>query len=246
VALKDVVSSYVGGDSGRRVVYTEAAAPLAQALPDSVPVEQAPQGEPVVRVDLAQKASTTQVAEGLLEALGDRDVAVLLLVSLPEDVPVGPLVDLVTRAGARVLRVEGLRTRHARTAVVLTRDPGLPVVSYLLGHEVPQDDVAQRRLSNEWQLEGNQLRALAATLERRLDGALAEAAALRVEKAAVESRLSAQGRQHAKEVAALERRLAEGGKGLGPSLRRAARTISADPVAGSRKVAKAVVRRASR
>lgn len=246
MALREVVSPYVGGDSGRRLVYSEAAAPVAQALPDSVPVEQATDGEAVVRVDLAPAGSAKEAAQGLLSALGDRDVAVLLLVCLPEDVPVGPLVELVTRAGARIVRVEGVRTRHARTAVVLTRDPSLPVVSYLLGHEVPQDEAAQRRLSNEWQLEGAQLRALAATLERRLEGALAESAALRVEKAAVESRLAGQGRQHAKEVAALERRLAAGGQGLGPRLRRAARTVSADPVGGSKKVARAVVRRASR
>ncbi|GGB84484.1 hypothetical protein N798_11235 [Knoellia flava TL1] len=244
MALKELASSYTGGDAGRRLVYTEAAAPLAQALADGRGAGEDDGVDTAVRVDLAPSGREVESVERALASAGDRDVVVLLCVSLPENLPVGPLVDVVTRAGARVVRVEGLRTRHARTALVLTRDASVPGVSYLLGHAVSEDDSAQRRLANEWQLEGLQLRALAATLERRLEGALSEAAALRVEKAAVESRLSAQAKEHARSVASLERRLAEGG--LGPRIRRAARTISSDPVGGSRKVAKAVVRRASR
>ena len=246
MALKELVSSYTGGDAERQVVSTEAAAPLAEAFADGRGPGEDGEGGAVgaaVRVDLAASGQEVETAERVLGSAGDRDVVVLLCAARPEELPVGPLVDVVTRAGVRVVRVEGLRTRHARTAIVLTRDSSVPAVSYLLGHAVPDDHSAHRRLANEWQLEGLQLRALTATLERRLEGALAEAAALRVEKAAVESSLASQAKEHARAVAALERRLADG---LGSRVRRAARTISSDPVAGSRKVAKAVVRRASR
>lgn len=244
MALKELVSSYTGGDAGRRLLHSEAAAPLAQALTDARPAGKNDGDDPAVRVDLAPSGREAETAERALGDSGERDVVVLLCVCLPENLPAGPLVDVVTRAGARVVRVEGLRTRHARTAVVLTRDATVPGVSYLLGHAVTDEDAARRRLANEWQVEGFQLRALTATLERRLEGALAEAGALRVEKAAVESRLSAREKEHAKVVASLERHLAE--RGLAPRIRKAARIISSDPVGGSRKVAKAVVRRASR
>lgn len=246
MALGEVVSSYTGGEGGRRVVHTEAAAPLAQALQGSSPVGDGTGDGPFVLVDLAQRGAEAAVLEKGLAAAGPHDVLALLLVSLPEDLPVGPLVDVVTRAGARVVQVEGLRTRHARTVLVVTRDEEVPAVSYLLGHAVPRDDAALRRLANEWQLEGVQLRALTATLERRLEGAVAESAALRVEKASVESRLAEQAREHASTVSALERRLASGEPGLGSRLRRAARTISDDPVGGSKRVARAVARKASR
>lgn len=244
MALKELVSSYTGGDAGRQLVYSEAAAPVAEVLADGRAAGDEDGVDAAVRADLAAAGREVETVERALGAARDRDVVVLLCVTLPEALPVGPLVDAVTRAGARVVRVEGLRTRHARTAIVLTRDVSVPRVSYLLGHAVPDDDAAHRRLSNEWQLEGVQLRALAATLERRLEGALAESAALRVEKASVDARLSSQAKEHAAAVAELERQLAE--RGLGPRIRRGARTISSDPVQGSKKVLKAVARRASR
>jgi hypothetical protein len=251
MSVDEVVTRYAGSPSGARpVVFLPGAEGVGGRLSGASPMETAAEAPSRVVVDLAQRGEEAAGVERLAGHLGGRDVGVLVLVSAPELVPAGPVVAALGGAGLRVVQAEGMVSREGRTVLAFTADPSVPQVSYLLGHAVPEGDAARLRQANEWAVEGLQLRALAATTADQLAGAREEAAVLRVERDALETRLAAERARLQAEVDTLARAnralRAQRDMTTGAKVKKAVRILMEDPLGGAKRLARAAARRLRR
>lgn len=252
MSLIEVVGRYSEGSAGARpVVVLDGAEAFAGALatPEGGESGGSDGGGRVV-VELAQRGDEAAAVDRVAPSLGEHDVLVLALQSLPEQLPAGPLVQAITSQGLRVVQSEGLLTRHARSVLVLTKDRGLPQRSYLLGEDLPDSEATRLRQANEWAVEGLQLRAVAAKSGAALDGAREEVAVLRVERDALERKLAAETKRLQSQVSSLtatnKQLRAAAERRVSRRVRRAAGLLRDDPMGGSKRLARAAARRLGR
>ena len=248
MSIIEVVGRYASGaDGARPVVVLPGAEAFAGGL--ASPGEgSGAQGR--VLVELAQRGDEAAAVERVAADLGEHDVLVLALQSLPELLPAGPLVQAICTRGLRVVQAEGLLTRHARSVLVLTADPAVPQRSYLLGEDLPDSAATRLRQANEWAVEGLALRAVSARSGAALDGARQEAAVLRVERDELERRLSVETKRLQGQVDSLTAKnkqlRAVADRSVKRKVRKAAGLLRDDPVGGSKRLARAAARRLGR
>ena len=183
-----------------------------------------------------------------LEREGE-DIVVVLLTEDPANLPVGHLLDEVLRHGHRVVEASPVASRMARAVLVLTRDPEVPMASYLLGTPLNGSDAVRRALG-EHAVDGLVTRAQRAKDAERLAALTNEVTALRAsEEAARENATAAQtqlaevtSRLAAHEAATLSSRIGRGLRLAG----RAVEVVREDPRGGSVTVARAAGRRIRR
>lgn len=245
MSVNEIVAEYAADRDGRVVVLPSAqdlTAALAGARPwgeDDSPGR----GQVVVAVLAADPAEELLA---LADRLGTGDVAVALLPQVPAGLPVGPLVTSVTTAGLRVLRAEGARLRQGRSLLVLATDPALPVSGYLTGGRVATGESAERRMSNEWMLERLQTRAAVRQLESRLEGATAEAAAVRAERDRFQQEAARSAAELATVSATLRGLKAAQKRSLRARSRKAAQLLRDDPLRGGARLVRGAARRLRR
>jgi hypothetical protein len=258
MSLQEVLARYAGPSDqpDRRVLLL----PAAQVLSTRVPAakewtpddaaDAADAATPRVLIDLFPQGNPVAQVADLVAKVGDRDIAVVLLASGADTLPVGPLVTGLTAAGLRVVQVESIRIKEARTVAVVTRDPAVPRRSYLIGAEVGDDEPTQQRLANEWLVEQFQLRSRVGTSERRIELLESQVRTLTEERDVARASLATSSRALAaledttrKQRAAIRQLESAGVRGLGRTVKRAARILKDDPVAGSGRLAKAAGRR---
>jgi hypothetical protein len=253
MSLQEVLARYAGPSDqpDRPVLLLPAAQVLSSRVPSAKEWTSADTADgPRVLIDLFPQGNpVTQVAD-LVGKVGDQDIVVVLLASGADTLPVGPLVTGLTAAGLRVVQVESIRIKEARTVLVTTRDAAVPRRSYLVGAEVGDEAPTQDRLANEWLVEQFQLRSRVGASERRielLEGQVRTATQERDQaraSLATSSRALAALEETTREQRAQIRKLETAGvRGVGRSVKRAAGILKDDPVAGSGRLAKAAGRR---
>jgi hypothetical protein len=245
MSLTDYVSTTrtgLGDTAGVRLLDDSEA--LRGAVPEEAGTEA--DGRSVV-VGHAPLGDEVAVLGRLADAIGDAGIGVLVLVAEPSALPVGPLLAAATEHGLRVVRAQGVAHRRARTVLSVTRDAEVPVTAYLSQTPVATDDRAALRLANEWVGEGVALRAAVDQLTERLRGSDEEARLLRVRLDEVQSQAKAEREALQQELAGARKtaREATAKAAQGPTVkvRRAVAVLREDPVAGSRRLARAAARR---
>ena len=263
MSIVEIIETYASADGEHRPVLL---LPGTRHLLDQVTgaVTHEP-GEPTpdlgaLLVGAAKPGKEGAEVEAVAAGVGERDVLLLLLGSVPSALRVGPLVQSFTAAGLRVVRAEQLEAPLAGTLVVACRGETLPLRSYLLAETIPDTESAQLRLVNEWAVEGLQLRTLAASLTptRKAAEQQIRAAEQRIRAAEQQVRAAQQGNAEARsELAALQAELATCAndnialrrqleRGARWKLRRATQIVREDPVGGTKRLARAVTRRTKR
>jgi len=237
----DVIDLYLKREATQRsVLLLPGARHIADRMPAATPFEV---GEPrsddgaVLVIGVRAGREAAELAD-VAPAVGERDVLVLISRSLPVELQVGPIVQAVTAGGLRVVRAEQLEAPAAGTLLVVSRDALVRRASYLLGQPIPDDDATDLRLSNEWLVEGLQLRAADEAARQKLWAAEEILRATKAELDAVRLR-----------VGELDQRLSArstGLAGVGVQLRRAATVVKQDPVRAPARLARALARRARR
>ena len=178
-----------------------------------------------------------------------QDIVVVLLTQDPADLPVAHLLDEVLRHGHRVVEASPVVSRMARAVLVLTRDPDVPMASYLLGTPLAGSDAVRRALA-EYAVDGLVTRAQRAKDAERLAALTSEVAALRAsEKAARDHATAAEthlaevtSRLAARDAATLSSRIGRALRLVG----RAVEVVREDPRGGPKTVARAAGRRIRR
>lgn len=122
-----------------------------------VVVDQA--SSPAVRVLAVGANGMLDTISAALQVLGDDDTLVLAMRAEPQNLPVGPLVQLLVDEGVWVLESAPSPARGVGSAFVLTRQEGRPLRSHLLGDEVALSQTSVLRLVAERGVEGLALRA---------------------------------------------------------------------------------------
>ena len=223
---------------------------------------------PVLRLCAIGSSGTEDSVRAAARGLGEHDVLVLAMRSAPGRLPVGALIDTLVECGLWVVESSPDPARGVGCALVVTLDGGAPWRSYLLGDTIPNAGRSVLRLLAEHEVEGLAVRAQGSELRNRdraraleleqvrkeLSGREAELTKLR--KAAADrdaDRSIAQLRrlvdlQEAKlqavtdELRRAQRSAREARQG--GQLKRAARLVRQDPVRGSSRVLRSVLRRA--
>lgn len=238
MALEDLVTDYLTTADGSRrsVERLPAAAAVRLGALEPAAQEAARDDGPCVLVDAWFAAWDDAAPGGLAERLGPRDVAVVLLRTTPAELPVGPVVSSICGAGLRVVRAEPVSAGAAKTVLVLTRDPDLPLRTAVLGTAVPDAAAARTRLESEWLVEGLQLRAALYRSEADRAQTAEQAVALRAERDTLERALR---EQQARRAGGWKGRLAAGRRDAS----RALHILREDPRAGATRIAEAARRR---
>lgn len=253
MSLQEVLARYAGPSDqpDRPVLLLPAAQVLATRVPSATEWT-APDDAagPRVLIDLFPQGNPVDQVTDLVAKVGDQDIAVVLLASGADTLPVGPLVSGLTSAGLRVVQVESIRIKEARTVLVTTRDAGVPRRSYLVGAEVGDEDATQHRLANEWLVEQFQLRSRVGTSERQIELLEGQVRTVTGERDQARASLATSSRALAaleettrKQRVAIRKLESAGVRGLGRTVKRAAGILKDDPVAGSGRLAKAAGRR---
>jgi hypothetical protein len=214
------------------------------------------EGRPSVRLALVPAGSPSDDLCRALTSAGDRDIVVLLLADPPADLPVGALVDAVAQAGLSVLDASPVVSRHARTALVVSRDASLPLRSYLIGDPLERSAESTQRLLTERAIEGLVQRAAAHRDGERLLAFDAEVGALSARLETAEDKVATLTRENAAlaaDVARLKKlsttqaaELARRDQSLPRLARRAVGAVRGDARRGTARIIRALLLRAGK
>jgi hypothetical protein len=253
MSLLEVIARYAGpaDHPDRPVLLLPTAEVIAPRVPAATPWSPEDlEAGPSVLVDLFPAGDIAAQVEDLAPRVGPKDIAVVLVASSADTLPIGPLVSGLTGAGLRAVQVETIRIKEARTVLVVTRDDAVPRRSYLIGTELLDDPSTMGRLGNEWLIEQFQLRALVETMELRLTTLESQVVTLKGERdtalasLATSSRALAVLEATARDQRASIRKLeSKGLRRVGRNVSKAARIVKDDPVRGTGRLAKAAGRR---
>ncbi len=156
--IHEVVGSY--SRAGVRTTdATDGRLTVALRLPDGSAGAVADATEGVVAI--APESATAAALDSALAGVAAGVTVLLFLPCTADSLPVGPVVDSLTRAGLQVTEVAPIEQSAYATVVVATRSDGFaPVTSYLSGREpVALGEDALRRIVGEHLVGGLALRA---------------------------------------------------------------------------------------
>lgn len=201
-------------------------------------VAQSDVGGPVVRIGAVGLSGVEDALRSAAEGLGQHDILVLAMRAAPDRLPVGAVVDTLVGCGLWVVDVAPAPTRGVGCALVVTLDDTVPWHSYLLGDTISRSERSVRRLLAERAVEGLAERAQVATLRLRDRERTQELGRLRAVLEGREAEL-------VRVTEELRRvRWASGVAQQGGLMMRAARVVRKDPIHGSARVLRSVLRRA--
>jgi len=122
---------------------------------------------PVVRIAAIGTSDVEDSVRASAEGLGGRDILVLAMRLPPGRLPVGRLVETLVTCGLWVVEGAPAPARGLGCALVVTRDDSAPWRSYLLGDTLARAERSVARLLAEHVVEGLALRAQGAELRSR-------------------------------------------------------------------------------